>query len=462
MGASRSRRSPEARRGPSGEPAAAGPAGGAIADAVAEALRGIGTAPGVTLCCALSGGVDSVVLLHQLALLQPRFGYRLVAAHIHHGLSPNADAWLAFCRRYCGALGVSFHSAHVEVARDDPAGLEAAARRARYAALERIPCDWLVLGHHQDDQAETVLFRLMRGAGARGAAGMAAVEAGRPGRLRPLLGTRRAALVACAEAADLTWVEDESNADQRYARNALRHRVLPAVESVFPAAVPALARAADNLREASALLDDLAEIDECACGGVRLDRAALLALVDERVRNLLRWQSRRFGAEAPTRVRLQEVVRQLRATSPERALRIALGALACCSYRGRVWLEPAAAAAGVPQPWRGEAALPWGSGRVRLVPAVGEGLAVAALDGAGEVWLRGRWPGLLMQVHPRRPRRTFKNLCQEAGIPVWLRDRLPVLAVDGRPAWIGELGVAAELACGPGEAGLIPLWEPAG
>jgi len=166
-----------------------------------------------TLCVAFSGGVDSTVLLHLLAGLRPRFGFELAAAHVHHGLSPNADTWLASCAGQCAALGVPFHPFQVAVPRDHPAGLEAAARELRHAALSRVACDWLVFGHHLDDQAETMLFRLLRGAGVRGAAAMRAVEEGAPGRLRPLLGVRRSEIVRFAEAASLEWVEDESNAD---------------------------------------------------------------------------------------------------------------------------------------------------------------------------------------------------------------------------------------------------------
>ncbi|AYH45255.1 tRNA lysidine(34) synthetase TilS [Azoarcus sp. DN11] len=413
-------------------------------------------APGQAVCVALSGGVDSTVLLHILAGLRASGGYSLAAAHVHHGLSRNADAWLEACRASCDALGVTFHAFRERVDRDDPAGIEAAARAVRHAALARVPCDWLAFGHHQDDQAETLMFRLLRGAGVRGAAAMAAVE---PGRLRPLLGVRRADIVTYARVRGLAWVEDESNADLRYARNLLRHRVMPLLAEHFPGAVPALARASGQFREAEGLLEDLAGIDERACGGKRLDRAALLRLSDERVRNLLRWQLRALGLQAPARTRLVEVVRQLREIV-EDAHRLPLGAAACCVYRGSVWLE---AESGGPEPspvaWRGERELSWGAGKVVFADAVGAGLSRAALERAREVVLSPRWSGLALREGEGRPRRSFKNLCQEAGIPAWLRERLPVLRVDGEAAWIGEIGVAAEFRCAPGEPGLVPVWE---
>jgi len=429
-----------------------------LLDAVAAVLASA-VGPGQSLCVALSGGVDSTALLHALARLRGRFGFGLAAAHVHHGLSPNADAWRAFCGRQCAALGIAFHPFEVEVERSHPAGLEAAARAARHASLAGVRCDWLVFGHHQDDQAETLLFRLLRGAGVRGAAAMAAVEPGSPGRLRPLLGLRRADIVAFARASSLDWIDDESNADPRHARNFLRHRVLPVVEEAFPAAVPALARASEQFREADGLLGELAALDTDACGGRVLQRRRLLGLSDERVRNLLRWRIRGMGCDAPSRARLVEALRQLREAA-DAPLRLSLGPVVCCAYRDEVWLEPAhAEAPAVARAWRGETELPWDGGSVRFEAASGEGVARDALRAAGDVELTPRWPGLALRQGADRPRRSFKNLCQEAGIPAWLRPRLPVLRVDGEAAWIGGIGVAAEFRCGAGEPGLVPVWQ---
>lgn len=427
-------------------------------DELAAVLAAAGVGGGTTLCCALSGGVDSIVLLHGLVALRERSGFRLRAAHVHHGLSPHADDWAAFCASQCARLDIPLEIFRVSVARDDAAGVEAAARRARHAALGRVSCDWLVFGHHQDDQAETVLFRLLRGAGARGAGAMAEIEPGAPGRLRPLLGMRRTHIEQVAHSAGLAWVEDESNTDQRYTRNALRHRVLPVIETVFPAAVPALARAAENFREADELLDALAEEDAARCGGQRLVLDRLRTLPAARVRNLLRWQMRALGVQAVARARLVEAERQLRALTPDAPMRLLLGAVACCAYRGEMWLEHAA----TPEPetvrWSGEACLPWGGSSVCFRPVIGQGIRAAALRAAERVELVARWPGLAMCLYAGRPRRGFKKLCQEAGVPPWRRERLPVLRVDGEAAWIAGIGVAAAWRCGADEEGVLPVW----
>ncbi|AWI81991.1 tRNA lysidine(34) synthetase TilS [Parazoarcus communis] len=433
--------------------------------AAAAVLEAAGVGARSRLCCALSGGVDSIVLLDLLAGLQSRFGHALCAAHVNHGLNPAASAWQAHCTALCSHRGIPFIAFTVDVARDDHEGLESAARKARHAVLETVECDWLVFGHHRDDQAETVLFRLFRGTGLRGASAMVAVEPGaegRAGRLRPMLGFGRADIRDWAHAHALTWVEDDSNTDCRFARNDIRHRILPAIETAYPSASASIARAAAHFREASDLLDELAASDEHACGGRMLRRDGVLALSDARVANLLRWQARRCGMPAPSRARLLEALRQLRAAPAVRPLYFPLGDLACCAYRGEVWLESVGGGLPAPCHWGGTAAVekPWGDGRVVFSAAKGRGIARAALDQAAKLSLVTRSAGLRMRLAPERPSRTFKNLCQEAGIPAWMRDRLPVLEVDGSVAWIGGIGIDAAFACPPGDEGFVPEWVP--
>lgn len=437
------------------------PPEGQIGDQVADVLASARVAPGARLCVALSGGVDSVVMLHVLAKLRPHLDFRLVAAHVHHGLSPNADAWQAFCTRVCEGLGVDLQCFSVTIDRHDRAGVEAAARRARHAALNAVAADWLVFGHHQDDQAETLLFRLLRGAGVRGAAAMSAVEPARnglPGRLRPLLDVRRRDIVAWARAATVDWVEDESNDDLRFTRNQLRHAVFPQLQSAFAAAVPALARAADNFREADRLLSELSDLDRAQCGGDQLSLQALLRLSDARVKNLLRTALWRIDVDAPSRARLDESVRQLRecGTHP---LYLSLGDAMCCVYRDRLWVERIDSTPLCPFAWTGQTALRWGAGEVFFDTVGAGGVGATRLQEAEQVVLTTRWEGLQMRVASARPRRSFRKLCQEAGIPAWLRSRLPVLQVDGEAAWIAGVGVAAEFACAPDDVGVVLTWR---
>jgi tRNA(Ile)-lysidine synthase len=324
-----------------------------VLDAAAATLAAAGIDSRHRLCCAFSGGIDSVALLDVLDTLRQRFGYTLEATHVHHGLNPAADEWQDFCAGICYRRSIPLRIFRVEVSRDHPGGLEESARIARHAALSRIACDWLVLGHHRDDQAETVLFRLLRGTGVRGAAAMAAIEpaadaAGRTGRLRPLLATGREEILAYAHGKNLEWIEDSSNTDLRFTRNELRHRILPAIEARFPAARLTLARCASHFREAAGLLDELAQADAAAAacetceegeGGSRaFNRASLLGLSPARLANLFGWEFRRLGLLPPGTARLTEALRQLRAASGP--LCLPLGDCTCHSRRGRVWLAP--------------------------------------------------------------------------------------------------------------------------
>ncbi len=193
------------------------------------------------LCVALSGGCDSVVLLHALGQLirRKKILARLSALHVHHGLSPQADAWAIFCQDFCAREAIPLEVVRVSVPRASGAGLEAAARRARYAVFSASPADALLLAHHRDDQAETVLLNLLRGAGVAGAAAMLPERASThgPRLLRPLLEWPRAHLTAYVKTHDLPWIEDESNDDLHFRRNFLRHEILPKMSEKFASAL---------------------------------------------------------------------------------------------------------------------------------------------------------------------------------------------------------------------------------
>lgn len=275
--------------------------------------------PADRVCIGLSGGCDSVVLLHLLSRLE--LEGRLSAIHVHHGLSPNADAWADFCAAYCSRLSVPLRVERVKVDGASPLGLEAAARSVRYAAFSGCPAEVLVLAQHQGDQAETLLFNLLRGAGVAGAAAIPEERhAVRQRILRPLLACTREEIEAYARSHGLNWIEDESNADTRHARNFLRHEILPVLERRFPAASRSLARSAGHFAEADELLSELAEADwRLACdGGEAPSMRRLRCLSPLRLKNLLRYRLRVLGWRAPGAQRLDEFVRQLLTAAPDR------------------------------------------------------------------------------------------------------------------------------------------------
>ena len=279
------------------------------------------------LCVGLSGGCDSVVLLHLLASLG--LGGRLQAIHVHHGLSANADRWAVFCAEYCQRLDVPFVLEPVSVDPRSGSGIEAAARAARYEGFARCAPDVLLLGHHRGDQAETLLFNLLRGAGVAGAAGIPVERRERELRLlRPLLEVPREEIEVYARTNDLAWVDDESNSDTGLTRNFLRHEILPALSERFPAAERSLARAAAHFAEADGLLAELAAADwQSMAQGGALPLAKLRQLSLPRLRNLLRYRLRQLGWQAPASARLEEFSRQLQTAGADRhpALELAGG-----------------------------------------------------------------------------------------------------------------------------------------
>lgn len=290
--------------------------------------------PGQRLVAGLSGGVDSIVLLHALSRLD---GLPLSALHVHHGLSPNADRWAEFCAQTCARLRVPFDCVRVAVERGSRDGLEGAARRARHAALAAAEADWIVLAHHRDDQAETLLFNLLRGAGFAGAAAMRE----RSGRLlRPLLAVGRSEIEAYARAQRLDWVEDESNADIRRSRNFLRRNVLPDLRRRFPAAAENLAAAAARFAEGLDLLDALARADlgEMA-EDFPLSCATLAELDEARARNALRYLLAKRGVQIPSEARLRELLRQFLSAAQDRHPQARLGDYRLFRRRGAILLE---------------------------------------------------------------------------------------------------------------------------
>ncbi len=432
-----------------------------LAERVAACL-GRHVRPGERLVVALSGGVDSVALLHVLHRLSPSHGFSLSALHVHHGLSPHADDWQAFCGRLCGALGVPLRVARVEVGGGAGSGLEAAARRVRYAAFGNVDAEWLVLAHQRDDQAETLLFNLLRGAGLAGAAAMPAVRdfPGRPELriLRPLLEMPRTGIERYARENGLAWIEDESNRDTRHARNFLRHAVMPLLRGRFPGCDAVLARASAHFAEGEALLSQLADIDaRSALREGRLVVAELARLSEARARNLLRCVLRGAGIAMPDSARLNQALRQACQAAADRQVRVDLGTVVLHRHRGELWLVQKA---DVPTTieWRGETSLVWGEDRLRFERIAGGGIAMDRIEGR-PVAIRPRRGGERFRPDPLRPRRELKKLLQEHGVPHWQREVLPLLWCDGELVWVHGIGVDCAWQCGPGEAGLLPVLE---
>jgi tRNA(Ile)-lysidine synthase len=432
--------------------------------AVHEALGAALTAhsrPRDRLAVALSGGIDSMVLLDALDALAPRFDLQLSALHVDHRLSPNAGRWAAFCADACAARGVPLTIHRVDVARRAGQSLEAAARAARYQKLLGAEVDMVALAHHADDQAETVLLQLLRGAGPAGLAAMPvhrAPKAAGPSLLRPLLELPRSTLAAYAKSRGLAWIDDESNADRRYRRNLLRLAVAPLLAQAFPGYPSVIVRAAGHQSEASALLDELAHQD---AGDVEagLQRAALRALSPARARNLLRWYLREIGLRPPSAARLAEMLAQLRTAAADARTRIVHDGAEIGCYRGRV-VAHAADAGQFARTWRGEDSVALPGGTLRFERTHGSGIAAAKLA-AAPVMLRSRQGGERIQLAANRPRRAVKKLLYDAQLPGWQRGALPFIWCGDELVAVPGIGIALAFQGLPGEATWRVEWCPA-
>ena len=426
--------------------------------AIGAALAGY-VKPGASVAVALSGGLDSMVLLDAAAAFAPRHPLALSAIHIHHGLSPNADRWAEFCAAQCAARRIPFALHRVELARTRGRSLEALARGARYERLLAEDVDVIALAHHADDQAETLLLQLLRGAGPHGLAAMPACRAGRPALLRPLLGLPRATLAACAAARRLAWIEDESNEDCRYARNAIRRDVAPALAAHFAGYPATLGRAARHQADAAQLLDELAEMDAAGAAdadGLECERLAMLP--PARARNLLRWFLRAQGLRPPTEANLAEMLRQLLGAAADARTRIELDGMEIGRHRGRV-VAHAPATPEFERIWAGEAEVPLPGGVLAFERSRGAGLAAAKLEQA-RVALRSRAGGERIRLAANQPTRAVKKLLQEAHMPPWARQSLPLVWCDDELAAVPGLGIALPFQAAPGEAGWTIDWRP--
>ena len=431
--------------------------GGAIAASLARHLPS-----GGRLTVGYSGGLDSTVLLHALASLsRGGFNYTLAAVHVHHGLSPMADQWADHCHAFCLGLGIPLQVNRVRVT---PAGdgLEAAARKARYQIYESIETDVVLLAHHRDDQAETVLLQMMRGATVRGMAAMPEARTLSEDKLlmRPLLAFTRDQLESYAHHHALPWVEDESNQDPSLARNHVRHILLPRLDVAMPGLAGTLARMADQCAEWADLLDSLADQDGAGISKeVGLSVEQLRAMPDIRARNLLRRFLERHDAQV-RRPALIEALRQVRDAREGATVRVDFGRHSLVRHGGHLHVVPRNIFGPVPElglTWSGETKMDLGSaGRLFLEKGGEGGMALSE----AKFLIRHRLPGDQVFYRSGKVRRSLKDVLREAGIPPWQRPWLPVLEADGQILWVAGLGAMDQAIAPVGSPGWIISWEP--
>lgn len=420
-----------------------------------------------------SGGLDSSVLLHLCAAYRDQHqpNLQLAAVHVHHGLASEADAWLNHCQQVCEQNRISLQSCRVQIAAESRRSIEQLARRARYACFREYsgPDDLLLLAHHQDDQAETLLYRLMRGSGVLGLRGMDVYTEERGLQIwRPLLSVSRNTLESHARQLGLSWVEDPSNKDTRYDRNFIRQELVPLLFRRWPSARQTLSRTARLAAESAHLNDVLASLDlapallEPVPGSLLI--AGLQSLDSPRLNNSLRYWLRQQGASLPSEQLLLQVAEAVRGYHPEQNTRIDWGQAGgegrweLRTFQQRLWLLRASEP--VPDHWQATLVpeqlleLPAGLGLLQLHSPAEGNTSVERTHGQKVEAVRLSPDRLTQPLRVRfrqggerfqpagRPAKPLKKWLHEWQVPPWERDRLPLLFCGEQLLWVPGYGVA--------------------
>ncbi|MGA9852374.1 MAG: tRNA lysidine(34) synthetase TilS [Gammaproteobacteria bacterium] len=415
-----------------------------------------------------SGGLDSSVLLHALVQRRHALGAELRAVHVNHHVNSRSNDWQAHCTRVCAKLQIPLECRSVEVKPAKGESLEAVARELRYTVYRELmrADDMLLLAHHQDDQMETFLLQALRGAGLRGLAGMPAIANLGVGKLaRPLLGYPHAELHAWANAQELDWLDDPSNADARFDRNYLRQHVIPLIRERWPSAAQTMSRSARHCGEALELLAGAAAEDWVTCvdqQNATLAVSALQTLEVRRAKNLLRYWLEKLDIPLPPAHKLEQIMHDVLPAGADRNPCVSWEGAELRRYRGRLYaLTP------LPEPPAGEFQLQRGEpvkldsglGILQLVAATGEGLRASVYPAAG-FKVSFRSGGELCQPAGHAHRRPLKKWLQELGVLPWMRERLPLIYLGDQLAAVAGLFVCAPFAASTGEPGLRIEWLP--
>jgi tRNA(Ile)-lysidine synthase len=394
-----------------------------------------------------SGGLDSTVVLH--ALVQLQLPVTIRALHINHQISPNAEQWQTQCAALCAQWGVEFIAQKVSVTNTGK-GIEDAAREARYEAFKRHlkAGDYLLTAHHANDQAETLLLRLLRGTGPRGLAAMAAQRPlGEAYLCRPLLAFSRAELESYAQTHQLTWVNDESNQDDHYDRNFLRNQVLPLLASRWPSFQRKWQQTAELCAQQEQLLESIAQEDLANANarnerlGQSIDLEFVQSLSPVRQQNLVRYWLRSAGYSTPEQSHWQQIQQQLFQGRIDAEANVSWGDVSLRVFRARLFLLP------VNLP---EMKLNWVIEETCTTPRLKTTL--------GDLQVRLRQGGERCKPAGRQHSQTLKKLLQEYGLEPWLRDVLPLLYSGEQLVAVGDLWICEGFVARENEAGYLLRW----
>ena len=414
-----------------------------------------------SMTVALSGGVDSVVLLHLLHQLQKTHHFTLKASHVHHGLSKNADKWVKFCEKLCAKLSVPLDMHYIKLPQKKSLGIEGEARRLRYEKLLQSKTDLIVLAHHEDDQAETFLLQLIRGAGVKGLSSMAHFDDRR--RLwRPLLNTSRTDIESYAKKHQLKWIEDESNQNTDFDRNFIRYKVLPILNNRFSHIIKVISRSSAHLAEAQYLLDELAQIDLISYLKSnnykhKLHVKALDKLSNARAKNALRYWLEFNNQTMPSKDLLDELLRQVLTAKKDATIKIQLSKdYEIRRYQDEIYIVPKDIKRQKDYEiiWAGESEIILPNGqKLKFKKVKGRGINLKFLDDK-KLKIKNRQGGEFFKPDSKRPTKKIKQLLQESDLPPWERAFLPLVFVGDKLAFVPNYGVDINFQTKPKEVGL--------
>ena len=407
------------------------------------------------LVIAYSGGVDSHVLLDMAVQVQQLHQRPIKIIHVHHGLSQYANDWANHVEQVAQAYNVDYVIKRVSV-NQQQASLEDAARQARYQAInqELVIGDVLLLAHHQQDQAETFLLRLMRGSGVTGLAAMKDSNVVPFNRLtipawRPLLTVNKSQILAYAQQRQLNWIEDDSNTDERLNRNYLRHQVIPTLQQRWPQTVERVSAASQRLQEAEQLLQDLAEMDyqqvKDQVNSLNITRLAQLS--DARRHNVLRYWLQQLGFNLPDYQQLAKLWTEVCLAKEDAQPMYYWPHVEVRRYRQQLFaMSPLTIFARDEQKWcNKQQALLLATGEL-LEPQQMLALIKDEYWQTGQVFIRYRQGGEKIRPVGRQYHHDLKKLLQAKGVPTWQRERIPLIYINQQLAIVWGYWVADEFA----------------
>jgi tRNA(Ile)-lysidine synthase len=419
-----------------------------------------------SMTVALSGGVDSVVLLNLLHQLQKKHHFTLKASHVHHGLSQNADKWANFCEKLCRKLSVPLDIHYIQLPKKKSLGIEGEARQLRYEKLLQSKSDVVVLAHHGDDQAETFLLQLIRGAGVKGLSSMAHFDETR--RLwRPLLNTSRIDIESYAKLHKLKWIEDESNENTDFDRNFIRSKFLPILKNRFNHIFKVISRSTSHLAEAQNLLDDLARLDlknylKSNKYKHKLQVNTLNKLSISRAKNVLRYWLEMNDQLMPSKDLLEELLRQVLTAKKDATIKIQLSkAFEIRRYQDEIYIvkKNPQNQKNYEMIWNGESKILLPNGSILTFKKVkGRGINLKFLKD-NKLKISNRKGGEFFKPDQKRPTKKVKQLLQESDLPPWEREKLPLIFVGKDLVYVPGFGIENRYQAQPLNMGLEVTWE---